>query len=896
MIITEDSSRNYVEKFAGGKGYNLYLLTKAGFNVPKWNVISSQLFETFKRNNNLKIKLEEIIDSNKQNFKAMSVEISKLILNGTISDKLLNELGFAYDQLSSNLIAVRSSAIGEDSAGYSFAGQLSSYLFIKDKSTAIEKIKQCWASAYSERSLVYRNQNSLSLKDISVAVVLQQMVNSEKSGVLFTSNPVNKDPEQIVINSVYGIGEGVVSGELDADTFVIDRLSGEVKEKIIASKPSMFVNDSKSFGIIEVGVDIKKQELSSLDNLELEELRTLANKIDDFYNFPQDVEWAVVSKKLYILQSRPITTQINNRNGLLYIWDNSNIVESYGGITKPLTFDFARFVYHNVYVQFAEILLVPSKQIKEMDYFLRNMLGIFYGRIYYNLLNWYKLTSILPGFKYNRSFMETMMGTSESLADEVAERIRPPEFEKTFLATIRRAITGLKFLYFHFAIQPIVDRFLKYFHKEYDRVRHLDFRSMTADEIYGYYQVVERKFLRQWKAPIINDYICMVHFGLFKKLCEKWLGSLGPSIQNDLLCGDGNYESAQPTREMIRIANFVEGNKKLKKLILENSNIDLLDLIRRGEYKVLKSLIDDYLDKYGFRCMSEMKLEQVDLHLEPSTFFAFLKNYLRNKPVSLDEMDKNEQKIRSTSEKSAFEAISGFKKLIFRWSLKNARQAVRNRENTRFCRTRIYGVVRAMFFAIGEDFVKRQIIETKEDVFYLSLPELSGAIEGTNPIIDLKKMINARKLEYLEFEKHEPDSRFMTRGPVYWNNTHFSKEEVFQTDEQLSSRIIKGIGCCPGIVEGKVKVIMSPDDDLELNKDILVTMRTDPGWVPLFPAASALLVERGGLLSHSAIVAREMGIPAVVSIKGLTKILKTGMNVRINGETGIVEILDEISE
>lgn len=137
----------------------------------------------------------------------------------------------------------------------------------------------------------------------------------------------------------------------------------------------------------------------------------------------------------------------------------------------------------------------------------------------------------------------------------------------------------------------------------------------------------------------------------------------------------------------------------------------------------------------------------------------------------------------------------------------------------------------------------------------------------------------------------EPAPRFATRGPTYWNNSHFPPEEEVELGD-LKENEMKGLGCCPGIIEGTVKVILSPDDDLTLNGEILVTHRTDPGWIPLYPSAKGLLVERGGLLSHSAIVAREMGLPTIVSIKGLTKRLKTGMKIRFNGETGLIEILE----
>src|SRR5262249_15527416 len=146
-------------------------------------------------------------------------------------------------------------------------------------------------------------------------------------------------------------------------------------------------------------------------------------------------------------------------------------------------------------------------EIRKMDYFLRNMLGTFHGRVYYNLLNWYKLTSVLPGFKYNRSFMETMMGTGQGLSDEIADRIKPPGFQETVGSKLKRFISGLKFLYFHFTIQKMVDGFMAYFYEVYHRYRKIDFSRMKADEILAVYQELEQKLLFEWKAPIVNDYL-----------------------------------------------------------------------------------------------------------------------------------------------------------------------------------------------------------------------------------------------------------------------------------------------------------------------------------------------------------------------------------------------------
>ena len=890
MIITKDTTLYYANRYAGGKGINLYHLSKAGFNVPKFQILSSTIFRKFVEENNIQERIDKIVDENASPGEIHKL-ISSLILNGEMSDETLKFAKKAYSDLNAKLMAVRSSAIGEDSSEHSFAGQLSSYLYIQSEDKAIESLKECWASAYSERGISYRIQNKLDIKIIDVAVIFQEMIDPDIAGVTFTCDPLKGSSEVSMINSVFGVGEGLVSGLLEADTYTVNKSSFEVTMKEIAEKENKMIQDIENQTCKTVPLSDDDKVKSSLSDEQLKNVVEVTNKIEKSYHFPQDIEWAIKDGVLYILQARPVTTPVLNGEGTLYIWDNSNIVESYGGLTAPLTFDFARHVYHHVYVQFCEILMVPPKQIKEMDYFLRNMLGNFYGRVYYNILNWYKLTSILPGFKYNRGFMETMMGTDSSLADEIADRIKPPAFEEKFISKVRRFVTGLKFFYFHITAQDLVDNFMEYFYIEYDKFRHIDFTKKTPNEIIETYYELERRFLANWKAPIINDYLCMVHFGLLKKLVSSWMPQYGDGFQNDLLCGDGNLESAQPTREVIRLARIVDQDKELRNLILNTPSSDCQEVLRQSKYDDFYSEIESYIDKFGFRCMSEMKLEQRDLTHNPHSLFTFIKNHLNNEIPSIESLEKREKEVRAEAEEKAFSAVGGLKKIIFKWSLKHARKAVRNRENTRFCRTRVYGIVRKMFYAMGANYANRGIINKEEDIFYLTLPELLGSVEGFCTVLDFKALVEIRRKEYERYLEIEPAPRFHTRGPVYWQNHHLPPEEEIDLSD-VPEGCLKGIPCCGGLIEGEAKLIMSPDDDLSLNGEILVTMRTDPGWVPLFPSAKALLVERGGLLSHSAIVAREMGIPTIVSVKGLTEKIKTGDKIRMNGETGLIEFID----
>jgi phosphohistidine swiveling domain-containing protein len=897
FTVTKSSTQYFAKKESGGKGYNLYLLATNGIKVPKFITLPAYFFEEFKKISGIEDYLQNILIDGHLSMLEISDKMKHKITGTNMPLSIYEEIAKAYSWLEKDTVSVRSSVNDEDSALHSFAGQFSTFLYLSDLDKIIEAIKACWASAYSEHSLQYRVLNKLEIFNIKISVILQEMIEPDISGVLFTYNPINGKNDQVFINSIYGVGQGLVSGNLDADTYTLAKKNGSIIEKNIVEKKYKFIRDPKKQTYQEVPVSLNEQNAETLSVKNLVELHDIALKIEDYYGRPQDIEWAILDGELFILQSRPVTTAVGNTSETLYLWDNLNIVESYGGLTMPLTYGVNHYIYHQACVQFCEILLVPQTRIKEMDFFLKNMLGLFYGRVYYNLLNWYKLISILPGYKYNCIFMETLMGTSKVLQDEIAERVKQPEFHNDVGATLRSLISGCKLLYFHFNIQNIVDSFLEKFHIIYNKYRRIDYSRLSADIIYKHYQTLEREMLWQWHAPIINEFLCMVHYGILQKLTKKWLAHLGESFNNDLLTGNRNIESAEPTRRLIIMSSYVSKKPLLKELILITPNDLCLEAVNQSQFQEFYHMILEYIDNYGFRCINEMKLEQKDLHQEPELFFVFLKNLINCGQTDLHEYEKREKKIRNNAENLLNQNIYGYKKLIYKWSLKNTRQAVMNRENTRFCRTRIYGVLRAMIYAIAEDFTKSNIIDKKEDIFFLSLEELKGAFEGTNSIQNLRLVINVRKAEYEIYKELEPASRFTTKGPVYWNNQYMPKVEategeVIFNESTLLPNQMKGIPCSPGIVEGVVKVIIDSNDDMTLSREILVTKRTDPGWIPLYPSVAALLVEHGGLLSHSSIVAREMGLPTIVGIKGLTKKLKTGMRIRINGETGLIEILE----
>jgi rifampicin phosphotransferase len=228
---------------------------------------------------------------------------------------------------------------------------------------------------------------------------------------------------------------------------------------------------------------------------------------------------------------------------------------------------------------------------------------------------------------------------------------------------------------FHLNIQNIVDKFLTEFHPIYNNFRRLDYSKMESSEIYAHYQRLEREMLWKWHAPIINDFLCMIHYGIFKKLTEKWLSHLGDAFHNDLMAGNGNLESAEPTKRLIKLAWDIENTPGLKDLIQKTENQDCLEALRQSSFQDFKNKVDDYIDRFGFRCMSEMKLEQKDLHQDPSLLFVFCKNLINSGQTDLEKYEQREKEIRHKAETLLAQNLSGWKAVIYNWSLKHARKS-----------------------------------------------------------------------------------------------------------------------------------------------------------------------------------------------------------------------------
>jgi|AGTN01.2.fsa_nt_gi Phosphoenolpyruvate synthase/pyruvate phosphate dikinase len=549
------SGETFETKKLGGKGRNLAILADRGLPTPEWLAISPAAFYMSLSANSL------------ESWPQLGMK-DRAVLASTVlpSARLMAELRATIDfnGWTDELFAVRSSSREEDGAELSFAGQLESVLNVPVSQLA-EAIARVWRSAFTPGIDLYRNINGISAPALAPAVIIQRMLAPSAAGVAFGADPVSGDRNVVVISAVSGLADKLVSGEVDSATFTV---AGRIITKS------------------------HKSDLANMTKEEVLQVVELVEKAGNIFGGPQDVEWAFQEGKLLILQSRPVTglenfaappaepklvsiqileeplnaksylepvakvggTKTACEDNRLDLWDNSNIGESYPGVTTPLTFSFARAAYERVYIDFSRLMGVNSKTIEANSYIYPQMLGLIRGRIYYNLINWYRLLALFPGFKMNRKFMEQMMGVKCELPEEFLKEFNSSaSFGEKASDVIALAQSVPNLLYKWNKLPRTISDFNQRVEKSFELVP-TDFESLSTSQLYQLYRKLEKELLEKWDAPIVNDFFAMIAYGVLKGLCEKWIQE--PGIHNQLLCDETGIISTEPAKLQQRLAEI----------------------------------------------------------------------------------------------------------------------------------------------------------------------------------------------------------------------------------------------------------------------------------------------------------------------------------------------------
>ncbi|MEC7985327.1 MAG: PEP/pyruvate-binding domain-containing protein, partial [Myxococcota bacterium] len=615
----------------GGKAAGLFHLESLHAKVPPFFVISSEAFRQHLPEREWGEFLLEQAHLNPETPNQplpKAQALCEAIRKKTIQASLREEIEQAFQIVPATHYAIRSSMIGEDSIEHSFAGQLESFLFQSDLEAVIQSIQNCWCSAFQNRVLLYRKRAGLIPEDIRVAVVVQKMVKSEVSGVLFTVDPQSGHRSHIWVSAAWGQGEGVVSGACNCDEFIWHKREGELHHTV-ADKDIMFVSDPKSHtGTREEETPPEKRHIRSLPTEHLHKLCTRAAQLETSFAYPLDIEWALEGEEIFFLQARPITAlpEAPNEDGPVVVWDNSNIQESYCGVTTPLTFSYAQRAYHTVYRQTMEALSIPQETIDESHRWLKNLLGIIRGRIYYNINNWYRGLSYFPSFGKNKADMEEMMGLKDPVDFIEDQQL---DLVQKIAKLPRMAITLGRLLWAFRQLRHTVPAFQDRFETICSALSLEKIRTMHFSQLMELNEQLRLDVQEKWHVPIINDFYVMMSTGGLRRFLTQNGLSNALQLQNHLLAGEPGIESTEPTKILVGLADTLRLDDAFMK--------EIPDLDDEAFYKRLQNhspetqkILSHYIQRYGDRVMGELKLETETLRENPNFLVQILRNYLQN--------------------------------------------------------------------------------------------------------------------------------------------------------------------------------------------------------------------------------------------------------------------------
>ncbi|MDF1665359.1 MAG: PEP/pyruvate-binding domain-containing protein [Planctomycetota bacterium] len=864
---------------AGGKGASLAKIEGAGLRVPEWFCVTTEFYleRVFSSlGQSLEEQFSELDLSDPVNCEAASEKARQLIMDWQWPEEDKASVLEQFDRLfeATEFVSVRSSAPVEDAESASFAGQFDSYLFVR-REDLLDSIKKCWASLFSERSLTYRNFKGVPVSGGLMAVLVQRMVDSEVAGVLFTVAP--DDPETTLMTAGLGLGEGIVSDQVEVDSYRVSRGDQTIERELVLKTSRIKRKGDEGGTYLEEGLS---EAGAALTDSQILELARQGRLLEEAWERPVDMEWGLDSEgTLFVLQGRPITDR-----GQTTFFDNSNIVESYPGLTLPLTFSCVREFYSILFSRTGLAFGVPERFVRARQRMYDSLVGLVEGRVYYNLPNWYGLYTLVPGYGGHTPAWERMIGLKTSQAPvQKTDRWTQLRYLPVMLWMIGCVIW--RFIHLRRDVETL-SQMAQDTCGDYDEIlpgRH------DAHDLLGDYEILIRDVCHRFETTVVNDFFVMTFFDQLTKSLER-LGVEDPGgLANDLLCGSRDMASVEPVQALLDWSERLE--EASRRVIEERETEDAwAELSSGGEHRVFREQLKEYLVDYGHRQLEELKLETRSLRSHPGFLIGTLRQSLKS-GLTMGHFDKKDEQRRGEAEDQFRAALKkqGFVGAWWtRYVLEKSRRCVRYRENLRLARARGFGVLRLLFERMGVVFEREGVLQADRDIFYLTKDEVIGVILGTVETANIKGLVELRRKDYERFgETVEVQERVLVSGLAGLARCAKSVPSSARALSELS-----GTGCSAGLVRAKARVVTDPKQVETVEGAILVARMTDPGWVFLMIHAGGLIVEKGSLLSHTAIIGRELGIPTIVGVTGATQQIKDGMDLEMDGRTGQIRILE----
>ncbi|WP_285100603.1 PEP/pyruvate-binding domain-containing protein [Promicromonospora sp. MEB111] len=742
-------------------------------------------------------------------------------------------------------VAVRSSATAEDLPGMSFAGQQDSFLNIRGEDALLRAVRDCWASLWTARAIGYRARHGIPAEEVALAVVVQRLVDADAAGILFTVDPMTGSRDRVLINAAWGLGEAVVGGQVTPDTFLVARVGGTV-ERTVSTKEVRTVRTAD--GTRNEPVPAALRDEPALTDEQAARLAALGVRIEELYGVAMDVEWALHDGAPAILQARPVTgaagqvavTEVWN-DSLLgdFLWTNANLGEALPSVMTPLTWSLVRIFMANA---------MADTDIGVPAY------GTIGGRFYMNLSTTETVAQALGMRKAVDAAYREVFGRLPGQPDIPVVPIGRGELLRRLLPMVGRNLTSL--------------------------VR--DVRAVP-----GFLGTAERRgtALRQRVADVEGP----------DELADFWTTELGPYLEasSRVLRGAARQDGTKLLtlrRDLRALLGDADTETLTSGLSSGGQHLASMEtLVGLREVALGRLDRETYVTRYGHRCVDEFEVSRP----RPAEDPAWLDRQIAAAAgTDVDALLERQERARAAVWER-LERLSPRKAARLRSQLDRWARNARDRERARSEVIRTFWALRAFAVRAGE------LTGLGDDVFYLTVDELLDVLRtgaGLRTGEGGRDVVAVRRATY-DLYQGLPAYPAVIRGrfdPVRWAADPARRSDVYDEHgrEAVGSDQVRGFPGASGVTEGVARVVRSVDDgEALLAGEVLVTTVTNVGWTPLFPRAAAVVTDVGAPLSHAAIVARELGIPAVVGCGNATMRLRTGDLVRVDGEHGTVEVL-----
>ncbi|MGB7538852.1 MAG: PEP/pyruvate-binding domain-containing protein [Anaerolineales bacterium] len=888
---------------AGGKAANLGVMIRGGMPVPPGFCITTGAYREFVLRNDLGKEIEAILKTidrvEPEPLESAAKKIRAWFLSGRMPQEIAEEIRAAYRALDSGAdaaVAVRSSATAEDLPEMSFAGQQETFLNVIGGDPLLQSAVECWASLWTARAIGYRMRNAVPVEGLALAVVVQRMIPSEASGVLFTANPLSGSRRETVIDATFGLGEALVGGKVEPDHYVVRMPDEQILSKQLGAKA--FQIRARPGGGTESS-EHDSQSRQALDDGQILELARLGGRARALFADPQDIEWALAEGKFHLVQSRPITSLFpvpeGFPDGKLRLFFSFAAVQGMQDPMTPLGQDSLKMIVSVA----ARLFGVRTTSESQTVFYIAG------ERIWMNFTPILKNSSGRRAVPVITALVEPAIGQAvQQLRDDPELQPGRAGISPTALFRLGRFFAPLGFNILRNLISPRARR--EYIVAGGERLlEEMEARcaTITGDRYQRLDKVINLlpdlaagnlpyTFLRFVSGVAAG----MVSWNVLNILARKAMEDPADRAEvQDLVLSVTRGMPYNPTTEMDLalwdMAKAIRRDPESRAAVQGGQAAELARMYREGVLPApVMRAAERFLRKYGGRGFGEIDLGRTRWAEDPTHVFEMLINFLQ-----IEDEARAPDAVFARSAASAEDSVGRLatavgktrggwiKARLVRFFAGRARQLMGARESPKFFAVRMMYLIHRELLKLGREFVSVGELAREDDLFYLTISEIRAFAARENR--DWRGMVAGRRTVYQrELRRRQIPRLLLSDGRAFY--------EGIAAHEGDSENRISGSPVSPGVAEGRVHVVLDPRRANLQPGEILVCPGTDPSWTPLFLSAGALVMETGGMMTHGSVVAREYGIPGVVGVHAATTRLKTGQRVRVDGSRGIVEVLE----